>query len=183
MCNQCGGNCEACQMMTAKEQEEVAKTVHKFVDKWKNVKGNLMMVLHDVQQEKGYVPRAWALELAKQLGIPLARFYEVLTFYHYFKLKPQGKHNISVCLGTACYLKGSENIVKAIQQKLKISEGETTPDGFFHLDIARCLGACGLAPVTVIDGQVYGKGTPEKILEVLKGIADAEGVDFDQYAR
>jgi NADH-quinone oxidoreductase subunit E len=151
-----------------------------YAEKWKRVRGNLMMVLHGVQQDMGYVPREVAMGLSKALQIPLARFYEVLTFYHYFKLAPQGKYSISVCLGTACYLKGSANLQKAIEQKLKISAGQTTEDGLFHLDVARCVGACGLAPVVTINGYVFGKATEETIFAALRERAEAEGVNLDE---
>ena len=158
MCEQvCGGNCTSCREMGEEERAAVRKKIEKYVRRWKGVRGSLMAVLHDVQEDEGYIPRDMALELAKALEIPLARFYEVLTFYHYFKLVPQGKYNISVCLGTACYLKGSGLIADGIRKKLNVKDGETTADGLFHLDAARCVGACGLAPVFIVNEDVYGR--------------------------
>ena len=121
------------------------------------------MILHDVQHELGYVPREISLELSRLLQVPLARIYEVLTFYNFFKMVPPGKHHIAVCLGTACYLKGSPALLSEAERILNIKQGQTTPDGYFHLDLVRCVGCCGLAPVVVVDGKVHGKVTPDQI--------------------
>lgn len=125
--------------------------------RWKDKRGSLIMALHDLQGRFGYVPRESALELGKQLNVPLARIYEVVTFYNYFKLEAPGKYIISVCTGTACHLKGAGDIVQAFREKLKIKEGESTSDKMFHLQGVRCLGCCGLAPVVTVNSKVYGK--------------------------
>jgi NADH-quinone oxidoreductase subunit E len=127
------------------------------VKKWKNKRGSLIMMLHEIQNQRGYVPREVALDLASQVGVPLARIYEVLTFYNYFKLKSPGRAVISVCTGTACHLKGAPELVEAFEKELGISDGETSEDGDFHLQCVRCVGCCGLAPVVVINGKTYGK--------------------------
>ncbi|OHE74023.1 MAG: hypothetical protein A2007_04090 [Verrucomicrobia bacterium GWC2_42_7] len=150
--------------------EEIRKNIQKYVDKWRNVEGSLIMVLHDIQEDIGYVPREWAMEIGKALDIKLARIYEVLTFYHYFKLKPQGKHSIHVCTGTACHIKGAPAILEILKTQLGFNVGETTADRLFNLDVVRCVGACGLAPAVVIDGEVNGKSTPEKIIEKVKSL-------------
>lgn len=150
------------------EQKSVdAKEIGAIAEKWRDKKGSLIMVLHEIQNHFGYVPRNVSLELSKVLGIPLARIYEVITFYNYFKLEPPGKFTIAVCLGTACYLKGAPEIVDEIKSLLNIGEGETTPDGLFHLDVVRCLGCCGLAPVMMVNGQIYGKVKRNEVMGIL----------------
>jgi NADH-quinone oxidoreductase subunit E len=141
--------------------------IKQLIDRWKGQDGNLIMILHEIQNHHGYVPRELSLELSKELGTPLARIYEVITFYNYFKLVPPAKHLISVCMGTACYLKGAPEILQEIKNILHIEEGRSTADRHFHLDIVRCLGCCGLSPVIMIDGKVYGKIKKSDIMEVL----------------
>lgn len=125
------------------------------------------MILHEIQNRHGYIPRDLAIEISIELAIPLARLYEVITFYNFFKLTPPAKHNISVCMGTACYLNGATQILEEIKNILHIKEGESTPDGQFYLDIVRCLGCCGLAPVIMIDGKIYGKVKKSDIMDTL----------------
>ena len=135
--------------------ENLVNDVKEVVTRWKDKEGNLIMILHDIQDRYGYVPREAALEVSRQSDSPLARIYEVLTFYNYFKLTPPGKFNISVCLGTACYLKGAPALIDEVRHLLHVEEGATTKDGMFHLQIVRCLGCCGLAPVITVDDKVY----------------------------
>ena len=156
----------------SKDQARSALSI--TLKKWGKVRGNLIMVLHEVQNQHGYVPRYLALEIGKALDIPLARIYEVLTFYNYFKLKPPGKYVVSACTGTACHLKGASKIVEEFRRELGVNEGETTHDGMFHLQSVRCLGCCGLAPVVTVNEGVYGKvkdGDGRSI--VLKSLANA----------
>jgi len=101
------------------------------------------------------------------LDVPLARIYEVITFYNFFKLTPPGKHRIALCMGTACYLRGAAVILEEIKNILGIKEGQTTKDGIFYLDVVRCLGCCGLAPVVMIDDKVYGKVKKNEIADIL----------------
>jgi len=143
------------------------KAISELAEKWRDKKGSLIMVLHEIQNHYGYVPRDVSLELSKVLEIPLARIYEVITFYNYFKLEPPGKYTISVCLGTACYLKGAPEIVEEVKSLLNIEEGQTTQDGLYHLDVVRCLGCCGLAPVMMINGQIYGKVKRSEVMGIL----------------
>lgn len=133
--------------------------------RWKEKRGSLIMALHDLQDRYGYVPREAALELGKALNQPLARIYEVVTFYNYFKLEAPGKHIISVCMGTACYLKGAPEIVTRLSEKLGVKSGETTPDRQFHLQQVRCIGCCGLAPVVTVNGKVLAKVKPAEIMD------------------
>lgn len=135
--------------------------------KWRNKKGSLIMILHEIQNQYGYVPRDVSLKLSKLLDIPMARIYEVITFYNYFKLDPPGKYNISICLGTACYLKGAPDLVEEVKSMFNIKEGQTTADGLFHLDVVRCLGCCGLAPVMMVNGEIYGKVKQEEVAKIL----------------
>ncbi len=125
------------------------------------------MILHELQNYYGYVPRQASLQLSKMLGVPLARIYEVITFYNFFKLSPPGKHRISLCMGTACYLRGGAIILDEIKNILGVEEGQTTKDRLFHLDVVRCLGCCGLAPVVMIDNKVYGKVKKNEVADIL----------------
>ncbi len=128
-----------------------------LAQKWKRKRGSLIMALHELQGRLGYVPRDSAMKLGREMGVPLAKIYEVVTFYNYFKLESPGKYIISVCTGTACHLKGSPKLVSGLEGRLGIGEGESTPDGEYHLQGVRCLGCCGLAPVASVNGKVYGK--------------------------
>lgn len=131
-------------------------------------KGALMPVLHEAQNIYGYLPAEVQTVIAEELNIPLAEVYGVATFYSQFSLQPKGKHKISICLGTACYVKGSDKILEAVEHELRITCGECTPDKKFSIDSCRCVGACGLAPVMIIDGEVYGKLSQKDV----KGILD-----------
>jgi NADH:ubiquinone oxidoreductase subunit E len=129
----------------------------------------LIAILHKAQALYGYLDKAVMDEVALAMNIPTAHIWGVATFYHYFNLKPKGKHTVSVCLGTACFVKGAEEIIRAIKDELKVDFGETTADKLFTLQETRCLGACGLAPVMMIDDKIYGELTPKKTLEIVKG--------------
>ena len=130
-------------------------------------KSNLIQILNEVQEYYGYIPEKAQVEISKYLNIPMAEIYGVITFYSRFTLKPQGKYHIAICLGTACYVKGSEKILDRVKDRLKIEVGETTKDGKYSLEATRCIGACGLAPVFTVNGEVYGKATVKMIDEVL----------------
>jgi len=138
-------------------ETDIAAEVSASIKRWQKRRGSMVMMLHAIQERSGYVPREYALELARQTGNPLARIYEVLTFYNYFKLKSPGKVVVSVCTGTACHLKGASELVASFSESLKIAEGETDEAGDFHLQSVRCVGCCGLAPAVVINGKTYGK--------------------------
>lgn len=147
--------------------ETLPAKLNNYINEWKYKKGSLIMILHAVQDYYGFVPQEICFTLAKELKIPLARIYEVLTFYNYFKLKPVAKYKISVCMGTACYLKGSPDNLQTIKEALNIEEGETSEDGLFTLETIRCYGCCGLAPVISINGEIYGKVDKQKMLDIL----------------
>ena len=152
------GECKNCQ----KDKE-----LEKILNVYKQDKDNLIQILNDVQEHYGYIPTSAPMAIANYLNIPLAEVYGVVTFYSRFTLKPKGKYNIAVCLGTACYVKGSEKILERVKERLKIDVGETTPDGKFSIEETRCIGACGLAPVFTINGEVYGKATVQSLDKVL----------------
>ena len=134
---------------------------------YKPVKDNLIQMLNEIQEHYGYIPKEAQEKLSEFLKMPMAEIYGVITFYSRFSLKPKGKYNISVCLGTACFVKGSQKIMDRLLERLKIEPGETTPDGKFSIEETRCVGACGLAPVFTVNGEVYGKATVQKLDQVL----------------
>jgi len=145
------------------------KKVLEIIENHKGKKGALMPILNEIQDALGYLPRFAMEETSKKLDIPLAEIYGVATFYSRFTLKPRGEHTINVCLGTACYVKGAQKIFNRLMEELKVNgSGDTTDDGKFTLEGTRCLGCCGLAPVMMIDNDVYGKLVPEDIPEILK---------------
>ena len=131
--------------------------LQEFIKSWRSRPGNLVMVLHRVQQTYGYIPRSIAFQVAELIEVPLAKIYGVITFYNFFKLKKPGRNQIQVCMGTACYLRGGDDLLGELEETLGIGVNATTPDGEFSLEAVRCLGCCGLAPVMVINGEIYGK--------------------------
>ena len=148
--------------------EQMTPELKAFVAEWKDKPGNLIMVLHQVQQAYGYIPRSIAIEISEMLDVPLAKIYGVVTFYIFFKLQMAGKYIIQVCLGTACYLRGGDDLIKEFERELGVGLNATTPDGLFSVEAVRCLGCCGLAPVAVVNGEVHGKlekGDVEKIIK------------------
>lgn len=129
--------------------------------------GQLIAVLHRVQAEYGYLDEKHLDAVGQLLGVPTAKVAGVASFYHFFRLNPTGKHVISLCLGTACYVKGADQIAQRLTDELGITFGETSTDGMFSLEAARCLGTCGLAPVMTIDAEVHAQVTPEQIPVIL----------------
>ena len=143
-----------------------------FIAEWKEKPGNLIMVLHKVQQHFGFLPREIAFEIAERLDVPVAKIYGVITFYHLFKLTKPGRNQIAVCMGTACYLKGAEDLILEFERLLGVGINTVTEDGEFSVEAVRCIGCCGLAPVMTVNGEVFGDvKTKElkKILERFKG--------------
>ena len=141
----------------SKELAQMTPELKAFIEEWKEKPGNLIMVLHQVQQTYGYIPREVAIEVSQLLNVPLAKIYGVVTFYNFFKLQKAGKYIIQVCLGTACYLRGGDDLMKTLERELGIGVNGTTADGLFSIEAVRCLGCCGLAPVIVVNGEVHGK--------------------------
>jgi len=134
----------------------------------KDNKSLLMKVMQDAQEIYGYLPYEVQVMIAEGMDVPLEKVYGVSTFYAQFALSPKGEYNISVCLGTACYVKGSQEVLDKITEIVGITEGECTADGKFSLEACRCIGACGLAPVMTINDEVYGKLTAKEIPDILK---------------
>ena len=138
-----------------------------FINEWKIKPGSLIMILHKTQEIFGYISREAAEKLSILTEIPLARIYGVITFYHFFKTTKPGKNRISVCLGTACYLKGSQDLIEEARNILGLAEGGVTEDGLFSIDPVRCVGCCGLAPVLTVGNDTYGKLTKDMLPEII----------------
>ena len=147
-----------------KEQEE---QLMKAISEHKNQDGALIPVLHEAQNIYGYLPIEVQKIISDELGVSMAEIYGVVTFYTQFTTNPKGKYNIAVCLGTACYVKGSGVLLDKIKEKLGIDVGECTPDGKYSIEATRCIGACGLAPVLTVNEDVYGRLTPDDIDGIL----------------
>lgn len=158
--NQCNCKCEGIDPKLEKTKQ--------IVEEHKDKKGALIPILHEIQSLYGYLPEEALHIVAKELKIGMSEIYGVTTFYSLFRLEPKGEHTIRVCMGTACYVKGAQNIVDKLNSVLNVPVGKTTEDGKFTLEIARCLGSCGLAPVMMIDNRVYGKVTPDDIIKILE---------------
>jgi len=152
-CCECGGG----------KYDEIANVI----DLYKGKEGSLIQVLHLAQQINGYLPLDLQIFIADRMGIPLSEVSGVVTFYSFFSTKPKGKHTIRVCLGTACYVRGGKKIIDKLTEKLGVEVGGTTDDAKFTLEVARCLGACGLAPVMTIDDVVYKQVNVNKLGDIL----------------
>ena len=148
--------------------QEQADKLAKVIKEHKDIQGAVIPVLHEAQEIYGYLPYEVQTMIAEGLNVPLAEVYGIVTFYSRFSLYPKGKFQIGVCLGTACYVKGSNLILDKVKDILGIDVGECTPDGKFSIDATRCIGACGLAPVMTINEDVYGKLTVDQVEDILK---------------
>ena len=146
------------------EQDEKLKNV---IEKYKGTDGALIPVLHEAQDIFGYLPKEVQQKISDGLNVPMAEIYGVVTFYTQFSIYPKGQYQVAVCLGTACYVKGSGDIIEKIKQRLGIDVGECTADGKFSLDATRCIGACGLAPVLTVNDEVYGRLTVDDVDDIL----------------
>ena len=151
----------------AKISEAAVKQIHEICDRYVNDKTPLMMILSDIQKEYGYIPIEVQEIVSERTGISVAEIYGVVTFYSFFSLKPKGKYIIGCCLGTACYVKGAQQIIDKFSEVLNIGPGETTEDGLFTIDALRCIGACGIAPAVTINGTVYPKCTVDQVPEIV----------------
>ena len=138
-------------------QDHAKKQIIEIISRYKDEKTPLMMILSDIQKEFGYIPLEVQELVSEQIGVPVAEIYGVVTFYSFFSLNPKGKYVIGVCLGTACYVKGAQQVIDKFSEILNIKPGETTEDGLFTLEALRCIGACGIAPALSINGKVYPK--------------------------
>jgi NADH-quinone oxidoreductase subunit E/NADP-reducing hydrogenase subunit HndA len=165
------------QVNMAKLSEKAALMIAEICDRYRDEKTPLMMILSDIQNEYGYIPLEVQEIVSRQTGISVAEIYGVVTFYSFFSLTPKGKYVIGCCLGTACYVKGSDKVLEAVEQKLGIKSGECTPDKKFSIDSCRCVGACGRAPVMMIDEDVYGKLTAKEVGKIIDSYYSKEGAD------
>ena len=152
-----------------KEQEEKLLAV---IEKYKDTMGKMMPILQEAQDIYGYLPLEVQQIIARETGVSLEEIYGIISFYAQFKLNPDGEVAIAVCLGTACYVKGAGELIEAIEQELNVSTGSTSPDGRYSLEATRCIGACGLAPVLTVNGEVYGRLTVADVPEILKKYVD-----------
>jgi NADH-quinone oxidoreductase subunit E/NADP-reducing hydrogenase subunit HndA len=154
-------------MAVIKLSEAKVNFIKEVCKSYGNKPGEVINVLHKVQGEYGYLPAEVQELVAKELGIPVSRVYGIVSFYSFFTMTPKGEYPISVCLGTACYVRGAEKVLDELKRQLGINVGEVTPDGKFSLTCLRCVGACGLAPVIEVGDKVYGRMTPDRVKDVL----------------
>jgi NADH-quinone oxidoreductase E subunit len=164
--------------VTAPVNEDLPKEkfeeLERFINNLETTRGALIQILHKAQNLFGYLPRDVQLYIARRLGIPGAEVFGVVSFYSYFTTKPRGKHTISVCMGTACFVRGSDKVLERLKEKLGIEANEITEDGLFTLKDIRCIGACGLAPVMMIDDKVYGRVKEEELDGILNSYRSME---------
>lgn len=139
-----------------------------ILERYPEPTGNIIAILHEVQSQYNYLPEEALMYVAKRIGVPITRLYSIATFYHFFSLEPKGKHQVQVCLGTACHVKGSEKLLHEMERQLGVKEGETTDDMQFSLGAVRCIGACSLAPVVVVDHDTHAKISTKQVSAVLK---------------
>lgn len=164
--------------MSCQCEGNAVKNIDKFdlidrvVEKYEGQEGSLIPILHQVQQVYGYLPEDVQAYIAEKLDIPLSEVYGVVSFYTLFSTLPKGKNKISICLGTACYVRGAGQIVSEFEKQLGIKVGETTDDGQFTLEGCRCLGACGLAPVLTVNEKVHGRLTPNDVTSIISKYKD-----------
>lgn len=149
-------------------QESAVKKINEICDRYADEKTPLMMILSDIQKEYGYIPLEVQEVVSGRTRISVAEIYGVVTFYSFFSLQPKGKYVIGCCLGTACYVKGAQQIIDKFSDILKIAPGETSEDGLFTLDALRCIGACGIAPAVTINGTVYPKMTVDTVPKIIE---------------
>lgn len=163
-------SCEKCNNELAKE---MYAELEAFIDALPDKRGALISVLHRAQAIFGYLPKEVQEFVGKKLNVPNAQVYGVVSFYSFFTMEPKGKHPVSICMGTACYVRGADKILDLFKEELAIGVGETTPDGKFSLDALRCVGACGLAPVVLVGDKVYGRiNTREQVKEIIAEYQD-----------
>lgn len=153
------------------------KQIREIIARYKDEKTPLMMILSDIQNEYGYIPLEVQELVSEETGISVSEIYGVVTFYSFFSLKPKGKYVIGVCLGTACYVKGSQQVIDKFAEILNIKPGETTEDGLFTLDALRCIGACGIAPAISINGKVYPKVEVKQVPKIIEEYRNMGGAN------
>ena len=148
--------------------EDGVKTINEICDRYADEKTPLMMILSDIQNEYGYIPLDVQQIVSQRTGLSVAEIYGVVTFYSFFSLEPKGKYIIGCCLGTACYVKGAQQVIDKFCDELGIEPGQTTKDGLFTIDALRCIGACGIAPAVSINGKVYPKMSVDKVPSIVE---------------
>lgn len=148
-------------------RKDQIEKIHGFCDEFNNAHGELINVLHKTQSEFGYLPAEVQEVIADKMGMPVAKVYGVVTFYSFFTMIPKGEFPISICTGTACYVRGAENVLAEFKKQLDIEVGETSADGKFSLSCLRCVGACGLAPVVLVGDKTYGRVAPDDVKEII----------------
>jgi NADH:ubiquinone oxidoreductase subunit E len=156
------GKCDGCECGNEKYAE-----IANVIDLYKGREGSLIQILHLAQQINGYLPLDLQMFIAEKMDIPLSEVSGVVTFYSFFSTKPRGKHTVRVCLGTACYVRGGKKIVEGLRDRLGVEVGDTTEDGKFTFEVARCIGACGLAPAIMVDDVVYKQVNVNKLNSIL----------------
>lgn len=150
-------------------EEPITEALHSIIERWRDEEGNLIMIFHAIQKEYGYVPRNVSIFVSEELHIPLARIYEITTFYNYFTLEPPADNTIAVCMGTACYLKGMEDVLGSFRKELSIKAGKDySEDRRYKIEEVRCLGCCVLAPVITFNGEVIGHLSASDVPKVIK---------------
>ena len=150
------------------KEKEIKDKIIEICAEFNNDPSDLIAILHKAQNHFGFLPKEVQNSIADVLNISSAKVYGVVTFYSYFTMEPRGKHPISICMGTACYVKGAEKVLKEFENKLQIKNGQTTSDGKFSMNTLRCIGACGLAPVIMIGEKVYGGVKVEEVAKIIK---------------
>lgn len=152
--------------MSVLDKEKLNK-LEGYIDGLNEKGGNLINILNEAQDLFGYLPQELQLFISRKLGIPAAKVYGVVTFYSQFSMEPRGKHVISICMGTACFVKGADKILDEFRKQLDIKKGHTTEDGAFTINSLRCVGACGLAPVVMVDDKIYGRVKLEEVESII----------------
>jgi NADP-reducing hydrogenase subunit HndA len=164
-------------MPKIKLSENTLQLIKAICDEFENKESELINVLHKVQGKLGYLPAEVQEVIAKELKSSVARVYGVVTFYSFFTMIPQGEFPISICMGTACYVRGAEQVLSEFKRQLKVEVGESTTDGKFSINCLRCVGACGLAPVVTVGGKVFGRVAPGQVKEIIAEYREGFALD------
>lgn len=160
-------DCERLAQEAADKEAENYRKLDEIINSYKDQRGSLIQVMHKAQEVFGWLPEAVQIKIADGLGVPVSEVHGVATFYSFFNTVPRGEHTIRVCLGTACYVRGGKQILEKLSKELNIGVGGTTPDRKFSLEINRCVGACGLAPVVTIGSDIYRRVKLDKIPDII----------------
>ena len=158
--------------MSSCHENKVKEKVAEICREFQNDPEELIGILHKAQGHFGYLPEEVQHAIAEELRIPVGKVFGVITFYSFFSREPKGKYQVSICLGTACYVQGAEKVLSEFETRLKIKSGQTTKDGRFSLNTLRCIGACGLAPVVMIGEKIYGNVKPDGVAAIIKEYAE-----------